>query len=264
MATQAVRFEFHCMETDGKLRVVHEIPRSLLNVDTRLAQSDAEYQQRFADALRPIFKEHEPACKAMSGPSCANCGSPTVKALQTTQSWLHRPGDPMVLVWVYPACGEEHCRTQILQASLEVTAEANEERERRNLPGPTTSYKVAHCNVCRKTEGVKWCSRCSAVAYCGKDHQKADWKTHKKDCAARANVDSESTRIAATSNDPVVAGDPVVEGYQTTLDNITDPNPEVSITHSGVFNVSAPGEPERYVELSREEVLAQLLGSGRG
>ncbi|KAH6988745.1 hypothetical protein EDB80DRAFT_730940 [Ilyonectria destructans] len=103
MATQAVRFEFHCMETDGKLRVVHEIPRSLLNVDTRLAQSDAEYQQRFADALRPIFKEHEPACKAMSGPSCANCGSPTVKALQTTQSWLHRPGDPMVLVWVYPA-----------------------------------------------------------------------------------------------------------------------------------------------------------------
>ncbi|KAH6975776.1 hypothetical protein EDB80DRAFT_739386, partial [Ilyonectria destructans] len=117
MAMQAVRFEFHCMETDGKLRVVHEIPRSLLNVDTRFAQSDAEYQQRFADALRPIFKEHEPACKAMSGPSCANCGSPTVKALQTTQSWLHRPSDPMVLVWVYPACGEEHCRTQILQAS---------------------------------------------------------------------------------------------------------------------------------------------------
>ncbi|KAH7176003.1 hypothetical protein EDB81DRAFT_30866 [Dactylonectria macrodidyma] len=42
--------------------------------------------------------------------------------------------------------------------------------------------EILSCKVCRKTAGVKRCGRCKAVGYCGKEHQKADWKVHKKIC----------------------------------------------------------------------------------
>lgn len=41
------------------------------------------------------------------------------------------------------------------------------------------------CSVCGKTENTRRCVRCKAVAYCGEEHQKADWKTHKKSCASK-------------------------------------------------------------------------------
>lgn len=40
----------------------------------------------------------------------------------------------------------------------------------------------AMCEVCQKVDGLKRCARCGVVAYCGKEHQLADWKTHKQVC----------------------------------------------------------------------------------
>lgn len=39
------------------------------------------------------------------------------------------------------------------------------------------------CGVCGVVAHLK-CSGCQAVVYCGKEHQKAHWKSHKKTCKA--------------------------------------------------------------------------------
>jgi hypothetical protein len=54
-----------------------------------------------------------------------------------------------------------------------------------DLSGHTGCMEVKLCKVCGTTVGAKCCSRCQAVAYCGKEHQKADWKAHKKACVPR-------------------------------------------------------------------------------
>ena len=38
------------------------------------------------------------------------------------------------------------------------------------------------CKVCYSKENLQKCSRCKLVSYCGKEHQKADWKEHKLIC----------------------------------------------------------------------------------
>jgi hypothetical protein len=59
-------------------------------------------------------------------------------------------------------------------------------------PTVTVSDDYRHCNypscgVCSDTtlqgpRSLKKCSHCESVSYCGREHQKADWKAHKKDC----------------------------------------------------------------------------------
>ena len=45
------------------------------------------------------------------------------------------------------------------------------------------------CANCKKTAtaanlaSLKACAKCKTTQYCGRDCQKADWKTHKKVCA---------------------------------------------------------------------------------
>lgn len=38
-----------------------------------------------------------------------------------------------------------------------------------------------HCVVCQKISTAK-CSNCGSVYYCSAEHQKTDWKNHKKSC----------------------------------------------------------------------------------
>ena len=40
---------------------------------------------------------------------------------------------------------------------------------------------VSKCAVCQ-TQANKKCTGCNEVAYCGREHQKKHWPTHKKDC----------------------------------------------------------------------------------
>ena len=39
------------------------------------------------------------------------------------------------------------------------------------------------CPIC-KSSSVSRCTACNKVAYCSREHQKADWKAHKRDCQA--------------------------------------------------------------------------------
>lgn len=38
-----------------------------------------------------------------------------------------------------------------------------------------------HCEVCKELCKQK-CSQCKQVYYCSAEHQKDDWKNHRKDC----------------------------------------------------------------------------------
>lgn len=82
-------------------------------------------------------------------------------------------------------------------------------------------HKGQRCDTCFKSpetsniKGVKPCSRCKFVFYCGKDCQKRDWKLHKNECMRITNMDpnlvgklvNQLTRIMARTIDLDIMGD---------------------------------------------------------
>jgi len=180
MATCLVQFEFYCGE--AKLKFVHNVPRDLVNIRAQEAQKDAGYAKLFKSTLQPIITDHEAACLANSNAFCENCGSPRVTALQTPMSWLQNVGDPFVAIWVNPVCGKGECETQIRQQVQEMMAEVIAEGQDQRASGPSASVEIMACRICGKTEGTMRCGRCKVAAYCGREHQRADWKVHKKGC----------------------------------------------------------------------------------
>jgi hypothetical protein len=128
------------------------------------------------------MKEHEAICRATSNPRCGNCGSPTAKILQTPMSWLHVVDDPFVSIWVDPVCAKGECEIETRQQIQSMMAAIVGEGENPGASEPSTSVEIIPCKVCGKTEATKKCAQCKVLAYCGKVHQKADWKDHKKIC----------------------------------------------------------------------------------
>lgn len=41
--------------------------------------------------------------------------------------------------------------------------------------------EINKCAICKKTANQK-CGGCHLIYYCTKEHQKTDWKNHKKQC----------------------------------------------------------------------------------
>ncbi|KAL8377052.1 hypothetical protein RB595_007946 [Gaeumannomyces hyphopodioides] len=176
MATRRVRFEFYCDGAPDSLKFTHEVPEDLVTTRAQ-AQQDVEYQGRFGSALVPIVKEHEATCRAASSPFCGICGSPVATVLQTPMSFLDKAEDPFVGVLVSGLCGKGECEIQTrrdVQEMSEVGAKSQ------------TCVEITTCKVCGKTEGMMRCGRCKVIAYCGKEHQKQDWKIHKRICTPKS------------------------------------------------------------------------------
>jgi hypothetical protein len=138
--------------------------------------------------LQPIMKEHEAICLATSNPRCGNCGSPTAQILQSPMSWLHKVDDPFVNVLVDPVCGKGECEIQTRQQIQGMMSAVVREDQSRVASEPRTSLEIMPCKLCGKTEATKKCTQCKVVAYCGKVHQKADWKEHKKICGTSPTI----------------------------------------------------------------------------
>ncbi|KAI8939989.1 hypothetical protein NX059_003712 [Plenodomus lindquistii] len=54
-------------------------------------------------------------------------------------------------------------------------------------------HTCAKCNetaAAKNVAALKVCVRCKTARYCDRDCQKADWKTHKKECSKLANQTS--------------------------------------------------------------------------
>ena len=93
--------------------------------------------------------------------------------------------EPFVTVFVDSVCNKCECEMQTRQqiqdmmALIMVDGQGVGARESRN------TREILPCRVCGETKAIK-CARCKVVAYYGKEHQKADWKVHKKICASLA------------------------------------------------------------------------------
>jgi len=183
MNTGTIRFQ--CGEGGKELKFIHNIPSGLVNPEALATRRNGRNGSLFLTAIRPILKQHEAACRAASKGFCENCGQPSVGVLQTPMSWLHHAEDPFVTVLVNPVCGERECEAQVRQSVEEMIAEAMAESQGQAASQPSAHVGNTCCRICGKTEGIMKCSRCKAAAYCGREHQRADWKVHKTSCVGR-------------------------------------------------------------------------------
>ena len=161
------------------------MPRSLVTPTAQAAQRDPEYVKNFVNTIQPIMLEHEAACRVASNPKCQSCGSPTVKVLLTPMSWLHVVDEPFVNVFVDPVCNKSECEMQTRKQIQDMMAQimADGQGVEVGARGSGSTREILPCRVCGETKAMK-CARCKIVAYCGKEHQKADWKVHKKICVS--------------------------------------------------------------------------------
>jgi hypothetical protein len=173
MTTRAVRFQFLCDKVAEGLNFSHPVPESLITPLSK-ARKESSFHDRFRRAILPFMKEHEAACRAASNPICGSCGSPITAVLQTPMSYLHKAGDPHVAVIVSGVCGKVECEIETRQAIQEEMLEAG--------AGHESEVAGTCCVICGTREQIKRCGRCKTVGYCGKDHQRADWKRHKRVC----------------------------------------------------------------------------------
>ena len=250
MATRSIPFQFDCWAgADIKKSIVfnRDIPDCLVTLGCPVFQQNATLSQLFTKEIEDAIIHHFEACNAACAPSCKCCGSAATNTLHEPQSFLFLPTGPFVGIGVYPVCERKGCNDQIRQ----------EIQERRNagigLAFQRDSTGCLPCKVCGTAYGTRKCGRCLAVAYCGKQHQREDWPTHKGGCVEKAAVSNVPTREGIQTGGMTGSRDIAAESCSIPGDNV-DSNPDVSITYSGLVDVSALGEPTRYREFSKEEI----------
>ncbi|XP_030626874.1 egl nine homolog 1 isoform X7 [Chanos chanos] len=86
----------------------------------------------------------------------------------------------------------------------------------RESPGTELDRERQYCELCGKMENLLKCGRCRNSFYCSKEHQKQDWKKHKRVCK-----EAEKAQSPPQSDPPLVA-----ENKQTGdgITNNTKPN----------------------------------------
>jgi hypothetical protein len=171
-----VRAEFNCEDTFHIPSFTHHLSRSLLSVDSIVIMSDCEYAVLLERVVLPILKEHAVACRAASSPLCGVCGSATTQIIQTPISIVQDIDHPFLSVWVHSLCDKAECEERTKNDMDSIMG-----RLKRQLSDEMHSEAKA-CKVCGKSVGMKRCARCKTVAYCGTEHQRVDWKIHKKFC----------------------------------------------------------------------------------
>lgn len=108
--------------------------------------------------------------------------------------------------------------------------------KRRNMSGPTVSRAqtpggdvqigaTVICVVCNRTDKLLKCSRCKAVFYCTKEHQRRDWKRHKEFCATHSVRSIQPHIISTTSENSVSGSDKTESSFE---DNQKTNTPAVS------------------------------------
>lgn len=91
---------------------------------------------------------------------------------------------------------------------------------------------MQQANVCRvcSQEGKFACSKCKNAFYCGSEHQKSDWGTHKLECKPKVNLaPTELNKSAFTALFEVEEMDDLTKELTTSLlEDMIKPDEEVS------------------------------------
>jgi len=91
--------------------------------------------------------------------------------------------DPFVNVWVSAVCAQEICEGKVRMDIQDTMALMSSQGGGVEEEGEVESImEVLPCKVCGKAVDTSKCKQCMVVAYCGKEHQREDWKDHKKIC----------------------------------------------------------------------------------
>ncbi|KAL2070004.1 hypothetical protein VTL71DRAFT_14684 [Oculimacula yallundae] len=142
MATQSIKIQFLC-DSAEPLIFPAQVPRSLIH-KANASANDPGFTAQFMSTIMPL---------------------------------LH-VDDPMVAVMVCPVCAKPDCELSARQQVQKMMGEMGVDRGE----GEGAIREIMRCAVCKKTEGTFKCSRCKVTFYCGREHQKVDWKVHKKVC----------------------------------------------------------------------------------
>jgi len=100
----------------------------------------------------------------------------------TPMSWLHAVEDPFVIVWVSAVCAEEKCEERVRMDIQDTMALMSSQGDALKMAPKERVTEVLPCKVCGKAVDTLKCKQCMEVAYCGKEHQREDWKVHKRIC----------------------------------------------------------------------------------
>lgn len=186
-AQTSILFEFHCGNDRIKLVTGHH------NIPTSFIGSILQ-KKRLQTLINDIVDSYEDPGFLLqhSNQSCHICGKPSVGTnVEPTDSYsnLQDPSNPRIEYIAIGYCGNPKCMLDI-----------KEEIYHENLKEEAREWEAAHpeederkpgkCGVCEKVEGTKFCNKCKVTAYCGKEHQKGDWKVHKKVCAKLAQAEA--------------------------------------------------------------------------
>lgn len=145
-----------------------ELPVSLIDQSSE-SPSDS-YRASFVAAMNPFHAKLRPDLNTRSGSNCLICKTaPSTYGASFCMNLLHTP-DQFLMICIVPTCGSPECREE----AEELNERFQQDLFRRNA--------LKECKICGKEEGLKKCVRCKSVAYCGEDHQKQDWSSHKREC----------------------------------------------------------------------------------
>lgn len=182
MATTSVLFQFHWAygnSTKPVLEARHQISTSavLQKPEGQLPQDpDAFYL--FQLTAGPMIFSHTMElvqAAARSNITCVLCAQPSTTITCALAPGWDNASNLFVKIDVFTLCPKEECKhgfTKRVQATIDTGEDLDIQR----------ASIAKHCPICFANEGLKFCQRCKVTAYCGKEHQKEDWKEHKKSC----------------------------------------------------------------------------------
>ena len=132
--------------------------------------------------------------------------------------------------------------------------------KRRNMSGPIVSRAqtpggdvqigvTLGCVICNRTDKLLRCSRCKAVFYCTKEHQRRDWKRHKEFCATHSVESIVSDTVSAASQNSILKS--------------TKKDSSVRNCHNSIVPVVSNLSEKSVLERTRESSTAPVYNDGK-
>ncbi|MCJ1309878.1 hypothetical protein MMC25_003539 [Agyrium rufum] len=123
------------------------------------------------------------------------------------------------------------------------------------------------CATCKRSETelptpLKRCAKCHGTSYCSRECQKADWKTHKKQCGNRAS--GGNGQPSASSSDGTVPGAPNLD-FMSSLSGMNFSGIDTSTGQASATTTTNPfsGDALQLETLPEKEAYKLIIDSYR-